>query len=349
MAENAYVDEPIQVLPWPAAIRKRPGMYVGPLDDGAGFETMLHAVIDELLDVGSDASYLRLTVDGAAIGVEHDGRSFEPAEIVDRFANAQMHGMHRWGVPVTCALSSQLDVDAWHEGRVYSQRFVRGHRVGPMHLADGAVRRRTFVRFTPDITVLPPHTWHATALEQLARELAAMYPHMTLLLDDVTIRYPDGVADHLRHVTRDDHTTPIIEAQGRVQDVDVELAMTWRESGPLRIDGLVNRRRSIDGAHVTGLRDGVKDAIAARVGTTLPADALERGLVACVAVQLDTARFRGWQRLDLQNREAYDAVRELVVETLARDQHVDVLDTLLARCSAQRGITNKKSRGGTKR
>ncbi|MFY0534125.1 ATP-binding protein [Nannocystis pusilla] len=77
--ESEYTADSIEVITWPAAARKRPGMYIGATDDGAGPLHLLLAIvanaIDQILlarcahvDVRVDADdFVTVTDDGPGI------------------------------------------------------------------------------------------------------------------------------------------------------------------------------------------------------------------------------------------------------------------------------------------
>jgi len=157
-ASNDYTASAIEVLEGLEPVRRRPGMYIGGIDERA-----LHHLASEVLDNSMDEAvaghanrievYLgvgnRLTISDNGRGIPVDPHPKFPdksalevilttlhsgGKFTDK-AYATSGGLHGVGVSVVNALSTDTLVEVARNKQLYRQRFAQGHPVGKL---DGA-------------------------------------------------------------------------------------------------------------------------------------------------------------------------------------------------------------------
>jgi DNA gyrase/topoisomerase IV subunit B len=346
MARISSYSDPlsIPILTGVEAVRKRPGMYIGGLDS-FGMHNMLWELVEnsinEHLRAGT-AGYVRITFDGDHAIVEDDGRGIAVEQAIDdgralielimtELGGARLVGpaprpgptMHGVGAAAVSALSSELEVEVWRNGRVYEQHFSRGKVLGPLEARGATTRTGTRVGFTPDFTMFERHAWDVAAVARRCRELAAITPRLTFIVEDEVVCYPDGLLDHVRLLTRGRRVVEPVHVRtnervkteyGDVTDVGVEAAIAWVDSDATELHGFVNQWPCPSGPHVEGMLAGLRTALGRRIAKRRKVPpAVERGMVALLRVMLDDPRFGSFNRTRLQNEEAGDAVRNAVI------------------------------------
>jgi topoisomerase-4 subunit B len=238
-ASGGYTAKDIEVLEGLEPVRKRPGMYIGGVDERA-----LHHLFAEVLDNSMDeavAGYadrieVELETDGT-LRVTDNGRGMpidphpkfpkkSALEIImtvlhagGKFSGKVYHtsgGLHGVGVSVVNALSDKVEVEVARDRKLYRQTFSRGTptskliEVGPAHN-----RRGTTVRFHPDAEIFGKGAAFKPArLFQMARSKAYLQRGTQIrwkcapeLIKDETpaeaiLHFPNGLADFLAELTK---------------------------------------------------------------------------------------------------------------------------------------------------
>jgi DNA gyrase subunit B len=342
-----YDASQITVLTAQQAIRKRPGMYAGDVDDGSAMYNLLLGVVANSVEEHLDghASYVRVAFhDDGAVSVDDDGggipigtRPSEPGLTALELVMTRLFGgcgprsqrvALGGGVclAVVNALSSRLEAETVRDGRRYRQEYAAGEALGPLRDLGPTDRRGTRIRFRPDFAILPPRPWDRALVARRLREIAALTPRLTTIVDDRAFRCPDGLADHVRFLGRGQrarHDDPV-HVRGERDGVTVEAALLWTAGARPRLRAFACHAPTPGGTHVRGLADGLFQAFVAldraRFGTVHRAafrEVVRPGLAAAVHVTLEDARFADWRRQRLLNVEARAAVAAVLAEQLA--------------------------------
>jgi topoisomerase-4 subunit B len=234
-----YDSSAIEVLEGLEPVRRRPGMYIGGIDERA-----LHHLAAEVLDNAMDEAVAghatRIEVElgeGNRLTISDNGRGM-PVDEHPKFpgksslevilttlhsggkfsgkAYATSGGLHGVGVSVVNALSSNVRVEVARNKELYAQEFSRGHPTGPLKtLGSTPNRRGTTVSFTPDSEIFGDRDFKPARLFKLARSKAYLFAGVeirwkcapSLTGDDVpaeaVFQFPGGLSDHLREQVAD--------------------------------------------------------------------------------------------------------------------------------------------------
>ncbi|HEY7806005.1 MAG TPA: DNA topoisomerase IV subunit B [Croceibacterium sp.] len=228
-----YDSSSIEVLEGLEPVRRRPGMYIGGIDERA-----LHHLAAEVLDnamdeaVAGHANRIEVTLDeGNRLTIADNGRGM-PIDEHPKFpgkssvevilttlhsggkfsgkAYATSGGLHGVGVSVVNALSEHTRVEVARNRELYAQEFSRGHATGGLqHLGGTPNRRGTTVSFTPDPEIFEDRHFKPARLFKLARSKAYLFAGVeirwkcapSLASDEVpeeaVFQFPGGLSDHL--------------------------------------------------------------------------------------------------------------------------------------------------------
>ena len=208
------------------AVRRRPGMYIGPIDDGSGLHNMVYEVvgnaINEVLASFADCVTVTLNADGS-VTVTDNGRGIptgtmqdddrDPkrsvAEIVmtelytggkiGQYSNWVPGGLHGVGVSVVNALSVKLQLTIFRDG--FEHRMSFNHGVPDAQLAvvaDAPGKSGTEVVFMPSTETFAKTEFDFTKLEHRLRELAFLNAGVRIFLSDHRDVEPHDVELHFQ-------------------------------------------------------------------------------------------------------------------------------------------------------
>ncbi len=272
---ETYDGSAIEVLEGLEPVRRRPGMYIGGIDERA-FHHLAAEVLDNAMDeaVAGHANRIevvleegnRLTITDNGRGIPVDEHPKYPGKSALEVILTTLHsggkfsgkayatsgGLHGVGVSVVNALSSLTRIEVARAKELYAQEFSRGVPLGPLqHLGSTPNRRGTSVTFVPDTEIFGEEAKFKPArLFRLVRSKAYLFAGVeirwkcaaALVSDDVpaeaSFQFPGGLADHLREQigTRECVTTQFFSG---TQDFpgDEQGRVEWAIAWPLWSDG----------------------------------------------------------------------------------------------------------------
>ena len=293
---NNYDADAIEVLKGLDPVRKRPGMYTDTTRPNHLAQEVIDNSVDEAL--AGFAKNISLTLykdgtvevtdDGRGMPIDqHKGEKVSGVELIltrlhagGKFSNKSYQysgGLHGVGVSVVNALSKTLEVTVKRDGVVYLMKFRGGDKASELKPIDSVGKRNTgtTVSFLPDEKYFDSPKISILKLKHVLRAKAVLCPSLKVSFIDKTVGsekaqdedwyYEDGLTDYLTQATEVYETLPLIPFTGSMQGNDeaVDWAVQWLpEGGEVTVESYVNLiPTSLGGTHVTGLRNGLLNAI----------------------------------------------------------------------------------------
>ncbi len=228
---ETYNASSIEVLEPLEAVRLRPGMYIGGIDERA-YHHLAAEIIDNAMDEAVAGHATRIEVELHADGsltVRDNGRGI-PVDPHPKFPDKSalevilctLHsggkfggkayetsgGLHGVGSSVVNALSDRMDVEVALNKELYTQSFSRGKPLAPIRkVGPVANRRGTWVTFHPDAQIFGSQQFRPGRLMRMVRSKAYLFSGVeirwkTAIPDgdtptEAVFHFPGGLADYL--------------------------------------------------------------------------------------------------------------------------------------------------------
>ncbi len=355
-----YGADQIQILEGLEAVRKRPGMYIGSTSI-RGLHHLVYEIVDNSVDealagycdtidisINEDNS-ITVVDNGRGIPVGINQKAGLPAvEVVFTVLHAGgkfggggykvSGGLHGVGASVVNALSEWLEVEIRKEGKVYKQRYERGHVMYPLKEVGTCDESfsGTQVTFLPDKEIFEETVFDYNTLKQRFREMAFLTRNLKIVLRDKReeeerikeFHYEGGISEFVTYLnrSRDSLYNHVIYCEGTVNDVYVEVAMQHNDSYSDNTYGFVNNITTPEGGtHVVGFRNALtktfndyarKNKLLKDNEPNLSGEDIREGLTAIISVKIADPQFEGQTKQKLGNSEARGAVDNVVSNQL---------------------------------
>ena len=346
-----YGADQIQILEGLEAVRKRPGMYIGSTST-RGLHHLVYEIVDNSVDEALAGYCDEIQVDinkdgsvtvsdngrGIPVGINHKA-GLPAVEVVFTVLHAGgkfggggykvSGGLHGVGASVVNALSEWLEVEIYHEGQVYKQRYERGKVCYKLKVIGECEPERsgTKVTFYPDAEIFDDIIFDYNTLKQRFREMAFLTKGLKIVLRDWrgeelhehTFHYEGGIKEFVTYLNKS--KTPLYEqiiyCEGFKDGVAVEVAMQHNDSYSENTYGFVNNITTPEGGtHVEGFRtaltktfnDYARKNKLIKDNEKLAGEDIREGLTAIISVKIENPQFEGQTKQKLGNSEARGAV-----------------------------------------
>ena len=355
-----YSSEQIQVLEGLEAVRVRPGMYIGSTNE-RGLHHIVYEIVDNSVDEALAGFCTEITVSiekDNSITVRDNGRGI-PVDIKEGYnisaleiVYTKLHaggkfggggykvsgGLHGVGASVVNALSKELQVKVYRDGKIYFQEYEKGVPKCEVKVIGECDKNDTGteVHFVPDDTIFEKTIFDFNILKTRFRETAFLTKGLKINLVDKrnekekieTFHYEGGLKEFVEFINKG--KTPIYNevfyCEGEKNNILVEVALQHNDSYTESIYTFVNNINTPEGGtHLTGFRNSLTKVINdyARENKflkeneeNLSGEDIREGLTAIISVKIEDPQFEGQTKQKLGTTEAQNAVQSIVNEKL---------------------------------
>ncbi|QIL45991.1 DNA topoisomerase (ATP-hydrolyzing) subunit B [Vagococcus coleopterorum] len=386
---NEYDASQIQVLEGLEAVRKRPGMYIGSTS-GQGLHHLVWEIVDNSIDEALAGFCTEINVEiekNGSITVIDDGRGI-PVGIQEKTGRPAVEtvftvlhaggkfggggykvsgGLHGVGSSVVNALSTQLDVKVYKDGKIHYQEFKQGKVGDDLKVIGETDRHGTTVHFTPD-----PEIFTETVVyefEKLAtrmRELAFLNRGLKLTIEDKRdgmeekrdFFYEGGIKSYVEHLNTNKTVLfdDPIYTEGEQQDIMVEVAIQYTDGYHSNILSFANNIHTYEGGtHEFGFRTaltrvindyGRKQKIIKENEENLSGEDVREGITAVISIKHPDPQFEGQTKTKLGNSEVRTVTDRLFSEAFNKFL---LENPTVARKVIEKGVLAAKARMAAKR
>lgn len=359
--EQEYGADQIQILEGLEAVRKRPGMYIG-TTSLRGLHHLVYEIVDNSVDeaLAGYCDHITVTINegntvtvidngrGIPVGINHKA-GLPAVEVVFTVLHAGgkfggggykvSGGLHGVGASVVNALSEWLEVNIYSDGKIYNQRYERGHVCYPLKVVGDCDPEKTGteITFFPDHEIFEDINFDFDTLKQRLREMAFLTKGLKIELRDVrdkeninekVFHYEGGIKEFVTYLNRSKTSLydDILYFEGKRDDVYVEVAIQHNDAFNESTYGFVNNINTPEGGtHVEGFKSALTKTFN-KYGRTnkllkdsdpnLTGEDIREGLTAIISIKISDPQFEGQTKQKLGNTEARGAVDSIVSEQL---------------------------------
>lgn len=374
-AREDYNADNIQVLEGLEAVRKRPAMYIGDISK-RGLHHLVYEVIDNSIDealagycdlievfIHKDNS-ITVTDNGRGIptGI-HEKENRSALEVVmtvlhaggkfDKGSYKVSGGLHGVGVSCVNALSKDLKVTVYREGKIFEQDYKIGKPVEDVKVIGETTKTGTTVWFIPDDGIFTELVYDFDVLSSRLRELSFLNKGIRLNIKDereqnangddnnngdengngketeISFFSENGLKDFIDYLdaTREKLMPNAISIEGEKNGIPVEVSMQYNTSFAENLHSYVNNINTQEGGtHLSGFRRGLtrtlksyadKSGMLSKLKFDISGDDFREGLTAIISVKVQEPQFEGQTKTKLGNSEVMGAVDQMISESLS--------------------------------
>ncbi len=392
-ASAEYGAKAIKVLEGLSAVRKRPAMYIGSTNT-AGLHHLVYEVgdnsVDEALAGHCDHIEFVLYEDGAC-SVEDNGRGIpvdihptekvSAAEVVltklhaggkfEKDSYRYSGGLHGVGVSVVNALSKDLEIRIFRDGKEYQQFYKKGGiPQGPLKEIGTTDKQGTFIKFYPDPEIFDTVDLNFDTLSSRFRELAFLNKGLKIDIkdertdDEHLFFYEGGIASFVKHLNAKKNPVfpEVIEFSKDDGTYILDFACQYNDGYSEQFFSFVNNIRTVEGGtHEAGFRSALTKSCnryaqkhkILKDGGSLSSDDVREGLVGVLSIKVPEPQFEGQTKTKLGNSEVKGVVDSWLysfLETFFEENPVIAKKILQKAMLAQQARTAaKKAREITRR
>lgn len=370
-----YDANSISILEGLEAVRKRPGMYIGSVST-KGLNHLIYEIVDNSVDEHlaghCNEIYVTLEKDGTAV-ISDNGRGIPvginekagiPAvEVVFTILHAGgkfgdggykiSGGLHGVGASVVNALSEWLEVTVKVDGKVYNQRYERGHVMYPLKEV-GTCRKNdtgTTVRFMPDGEIFEKTYFKADSIKSRLHETAYLNPNLSIHFENkrfseeesVVFSEPEGIKAYVKNLNKDKEALhDVVYFKRASEGIEVEAAFQYVTEFQENILGFCNNIYTQEGGtHITGFKTKFTTVInqyARELGILKDKDSnftgmdVRNGMTAIIAIKHPEPRFEGQTKTKLDNPDAGKIAAEVTGDEIQLyfDKNLDDLKAVIS-------------------
>ncbi|MGB7402718.1 MAG: DNA topoisomerase (ATP-hydrolyzing) subunit B [Arcobacter sp.] len=322
----------IKVLKGLEAVRKRPGMYIGDTNTN-GLHHMVYEVVDNSIDEAmagycknikitmTKDHWIRVEDDGRGIPTAiHEGEGISAATVVltvlhaggkfDKDTYKVSGGLHGVGVSVVNALSKEVKMTIYREGKIHYQEFSKGIPKSPLEVIGESPRKTgTTIEFLADDSIFEVNTYDFAVLAKRFREVAYLNSFISItLINEITKKtevyhFEGGIKQFVEDINTATAVSDAVAFNDNVDGVEVDIAVMYNDTYVEKTLSFVNNIRTIDGGtHEAGFKAGLtrsivkylnENAAAREKDTKITGDDVREGLIAIISVKVPEPQFEG--------------------------------------------------------
>ncbi|MGP1515383.1 MAG: DNA topoisomerase IV subunit B [Bacteroidales bacterium] len=366
-----YSEEDIKTLIWNEHIRKRPGMYIGKLGNGASADDGIYVLIKEVLDNSVDefamgqgkTIELDVEFDSGKVRVRDYGRGIPLGRVIDCVAKMNTGGkidsqafkksvgMNGVGSKAVNAMSSYFLVQSFRDGQTKKAEFSKGELVKEYKIESSKEQSGTLIEFIPDKELFENYSFIGEYIDKMVKNYTYLNKGLTIVYNKQKFRSINGLLDLLNDnmSSQEESLYPIIHLK---QD-DFEFAFTHSDKVLTEEHyAFVNGQHTTQGGtHLVAFREAIVRVVKDFFKKDYEPSDIRSGLIAAISLKIIDPVFESQTKTKLgsvdYDKEGGITVRNYINDAVKKTlepylyMHGEVADAILEKI-----LRNEKDRKG---
>ncbi len=321
-APAKYTEANIRSLEWNEHIRRRPGMYIGRLGDGAAHDDGIYILLKETIDNSIDEFtmgcgkqidvILEPNDDGTQTMTVRDfGRGIPLGSLIDcagkpntggkydSEAFQRSVGLNGVGLKAVNALSNAFTIQTWRENKTRKADFSRGALLKDYgNRAAKELPTGTETTFTPDPEIFPNYEFKEEYIENLLWNYACLNLGLTLTLNGKAFQSKNGLLDLLNN--KIDGSTAYKAIHLRDSQNLLDIAFTHATQYGEEYYSFTNGQHTTQGGtHQSAFREAIVKVLREFFKKDYEASDIRTGIIAAVSIRIQEPIFESQTKTKL--------------------------------------------------
>ncbi len=334
--EQVYSEESIRTLDWKEHIRRRPGMYIGKLGDGASPDDGVYILIKEVLDNSVDeymmghGKKIEVEVSQDHVRIRDYGRGIPLGKLID--AASKMNtgakydsnvfkktvGLNGVGIKAVNALSSNFKISSHRENQVKTAVFEAGNIIEDLPVHTSTAHNGVEVIFYPDKSVFGEFTFVNEFIESMIKNYTFLNTGLAIIYNGTSFVSKNGLLDLLN----ENISSTALYLPIHIKSPDLELAITHSNHYGEEYYTFVNGQHTTQGGtHLLAFREAFVKTIRDFYRKDFDASDIRTGIVAAISIKIEDPVFESQTKTKLGSKNMTPdgiSIRQYMLDTVTK-------------------------------
>ncbi|MDR2027809.1 MAG: type IIA DNA topoisomerase subunit B [Prevotellaceae bacterium] len=313
-----YKDESIITLEWQEHIRRRPGMYIGKLGDGASHDDGIYVLLKEVVDNSIDEYIMGFgkTIDitiseDRAVKIRDFGRGIPLSKVIDVASKMNTGakydsntfqksvGLNGVGIKAVNALSSLFEITSFRDGLYSKARFSQGILLDEEH-GETDEANGTLVIFSPDEALFGSYKFNYDYIESMLKNYSFLNSGLKLAFNGVIYCSQNGLLDLLKDNLNEESLYEPVHLKSQ----DIEVALTHASGYGESFYSFVNGQHTPQGGtHLSAFKEGLAKTIKEFYKKDFDPDDVRTSMVAAISIRVQEPVFESQTKTKLGSKD----------------------------------------------
>lgn len=316
--ELVYTEENIRTLDWKEHIRRRPGMYIGKLGDGAHADDGIYVLLKEAMDNSIDeymmgfGKSIEVTVEDGKVKVRDYGRGIPLGKVVD--VSSKMNtggkydskafkksvGLNGVGIKAVNALSTYFRISSIRDGKIKTVEYQQGNIIKEYPETTTTEENGTLTEFIPDNTIFINYKFKDDYIEPLLKNYVFLNTGLSIIFNGKRMYSRNGLVDLLNENMTSEPLYPIIHLKGE----DIEMVITHTQQYGEEYYSFVNGQHTTQGGtHLAAFRESVTRTIKEYFAKNFEFADIRSGMVGAISIKVEEPVFESQTKTKLGSKD----------------------------------------------